>query len=272
MRNILSFIPALCAGNIKPGTLQSSCSLDGTVNIDFAYEPADTDLNFAFVGESNSTTCGHGTNQVSLSKTDSSAGTWRITYNRHTCGYDGDIFMANTTVSFSEGKQSGSNFLALRRQTIDVVCRFDTVYKVEYDFSMNKTLEEYDATAFTSGGLQFRLDGFSDAERTNDLSDEALYSGTPVYLTLSAVVAPELLPKLNFAPSKCVFRKKGDFDQSFTLFEAVVNNCGQGFDDLEFELDFQASDRTWDMSYRLFTFGEDTQALYPRIVILASPT
>jgi len=262
MRTILSFLPAFFAGNIQPGTLTSSCSLDGTVQVDFAYEPVDMNLDFAFVGASNSTTCGHGSNQVSLSKIDNSAGTWRITYNRNTCGYEVDVFMANTTVTFSEGRQSGSTFLAMRRQAIDVICRFDTFYKVEYDFEVNKTLEEYDATAFTNGGLQFRLSGFSDAERTFDLSTEVLYTGTPVYLTLSAVVAPELISKLNFAPSKCVFRKTGEIDQSYTLFDSTVNSCDQAFADLDFDLEFQASDRTWDMSYKLFTFGEDTASNY----------
>jgi len=262
MKNILTLLPAFYAGNIQPGTLTSTCSLDGTVQVDFAYEPADMALDYAFVGESNSTTCGHGSNQVSLSKIDNTAGTWRITYNRNTCGFEGDIMMANTTVSFSDGRQSGSNFLAMRRQAIDVVCRYDTFYTVQYDFSLNKTLEEYDATAFTSGGLQFRLNGFSDAARTSDLSTETLYSGTPVYLTLSAVVAPELVSQLNFAPSKCVFRKTGEINQSFTLFESTVNNCDQGFTDLDFSLDFQASDRTWDISYRLFTFGEDSASAY----------
>jgi len=170
--------------------------------------------------------------------------------------------MANTTVSFSDGRQSGSDFLALRRQQIDVVCRFDTFYTVQYDFSMNKTLEQYDATAFSSGGLQFRLNGFSDAARTTDLSGEALYTGTPVYLTLSPVVAPELVSKLNFAPSRCVFRKTGGVDQSFTLFESTVNSCNQDWAALDFNLDFQASDRTWDISYKLFTFGEDVASTY----------
>ena len=262
MKTILSILPAFYAGNIQPGTLTSSCLLDGTVHVDFAYEPADMNLGYAFVGASNSTTCGHGSNQVSITKTDDSAGTWRITYNRNTCGFEGDVFMANTTVSFSDGRQSGSNFLAMRRQAIDVVCRYDTFYKVEFNFDIDKTLEEYDATAFTSGGLQFRLDGFSDAERTSDLSTEVLYTGTPVYLTLSAVVAPELVSKLNFAPSKCVFRKTGGGEQSYTLFDATVNNCEQGFADLDFNLDFQVGDRTWDISYKLFTFGQDVASNY----------
>ena len=38
-------------------------------------------------------------------------------------------------------------------------------------FSLNKTLEEYDATAMTSGGLQFRMDVYNDAERQNELID-----------------------------------------------------------------------------------------------------
>ena len=169
--------------------------------------------------------------------------------------------MSNTTVSFSEGVQSGSNFLAIRRQSIDVVCRFDNFYTVRYDFSMNKTIEEYAANAQTNGGLQFRLDGFSDAERQNELGSEALYTGTPIYLTLSADVADELRPKLKYAPSKCVFRKKESVDQSFTLFDYTQNNCDQEYSALDFSLDFQ-DDKTWDIRYKLFTFGTDFASTY----------
>ena len=95
MKRIFTLFPALFAGNIRPGTLRSSCSLNGNVQIDFSYEPADMNLGFAFVGTSNSTTCGHGTNQLSLTKTDDQAGTWKINYNQKTCGYDGDIMMHN---------------------------------------------------------------------------------------------------------------------------------------------------------------------------------
>jgi len=264
MRHFAYLIPALYAGNIQPGSLSATCSLNGDVQVDFSYEPAEMNLDYVFVGESNSTTCGHGTNLVTLTKTDDSAGVWRISYNRNTCGYEGDIFMANTTVSFSEGRSTGSHFLALKRQTVDVVCAYENFHSVQFDFSMNKTLEEYDATASTSGGLQFRLDAFSDAERQTELSLDTLYSGTQVYLSLSAVVAEDLRSQLNFAPSKCVFSKIDETgaDQSFTLFESTENNCGQTFPELGFSLDFRAADRIWDISYKLFTFGENVASSY----------
>ena len=264
MKHLAYLIPAFYAGNIQPGSLTASCSLNGDVQVDFTYEPADMALDFAFVGASNSTTCGHGTNSVALTKTDDSSGVWRITYNRNTCGYEGDIFKANTTVSFSEGRNTGVNFLALRRQTIDVVCAYENFHSVQFDFSMNKTLEEYDATAMTSGGLQFRLDAFSDAERQTELSVDTLYSGTPVYLSLSAVVAEDLRTQLTFAPSRCVFSKIDETgtDQSFTLFESSLNNCDQAFPELAFSLDFRAEDRIWDISYKLFTFGENVASSY----------
>ena len=170
--------------------------------------------------------------------------------------------MSNTTVSFSDGRISGQNFLAMKRQTISVVCRFDRVQSVEYDFSLQKYLKEYDATAFTSGGLQFRLDAFSDSERKMALAVDTLYTGTPVYLSLSAVVAPELHSKLTFAPTRCVFKKTGVADQNFTLFEYNQNNCGQSFEEMEFEIDFRKNDRTWDISYKLFTFGENVASSY----------
>merc|ERR1711988_1741707 len=134
---------------------------NGNVQIDFNYEPADMALDHAFVEASNSyffNSCGYENNQVLLTQISPNEGKWRITYNRNNCGYEGDLMMANTTVYFSEGRRSGSDFLVMKRQKIDVVCRYDSFYTVEFDFGMNKTLEKYASTALTSGGIEFRLD------------------------------------------------------------------------------------------------------------------
>ena len=116
MKRLIFVIPAFYTGIIQPGSLSSSCSLDGNVQVDFSYEPADTDLDSAFVGAADSTgciflkiqllkyelsnhyftivftnyeyntkntpctSCGLGSGQVALTKIDESDGTWRITY------------------------------------------------------------------------------------------------------------------------------------------------------------------------------------------------
>ena len=80
MKRLIFLIPAFYTGNIQPGSLSSSCSLDGTVQVDFSYEPADMDLDFAYVGSSESPSCGLGSGQVALSKVDESDGAWRIIY------------------------------------------------------------------------------------------------------------------------------------------------------------------------------------------------
>ena len=80
MKRLILVIPAFYSGIIQPGSLSSSCSLDGNVQVDFSYEPADTDLDYAYVGAADSTSCGLGSGQVVLTKIDESDGTWRITY------------------------------------------------------------------------------------------------------------------------------------------------------------------------------------------------
>ena len=50
MKRLIFVIPAFYTGIIQPGSLSSSCSLDGNVQVDFSYEPADTDLDYPYVG------------------------------------------------------------------------------------------------------------------------------------------------------------------------------------------------------------------------------
>ena len=190
-------------------------------------------------------------------------GTWSIMYNYNTCGHTSDGVTTNTTVSFSEGRETGTNFLALERQTIDVVCTFETFYKVEYEFAMDKTLETHDDNS-VAGGIQFRMDAFSDAEKTTELDLDNLFSGTQVYLSLFPVVADEMMSIMTFAPTKCVFTKTEENvdDISFTLFESSENNCDQIYPELGFSLDFRAADQVWDISYKLFTFGENEASTY----------
>ena len=243
-------------GSIRPGSLTSSCYLNGTVQLEFEYQPIDAELDQAFVNSSNSTKCGRNSENVILTKIDNSLGKWRIVYDRNSCGYEGDSVMSNTTLYFSQGFKTGSDFLAIRRQAIKVVCRFETFHTVEYDFSAQKTEETYNTTAYTSSGIQFKLKVFSDAVRKTELVKESLMSGTPIYITLSSSISPEI-SNLTFAPSSCVFKQTGGKkDQSYTLFEAGKNNCDQPVSDLEFALDFRRSNFTWEFQYRLFTFGD----------------
>ena len=80
MKELIFVIPAFYTGIIQPGSLSSSCSLDGNVQVDFSYEPADTDLDYAYVGSADSGFCGLESGQVALTKIDENDGTWRITY------------------------------------------------------------------------------------------------------------------------------------------------------------------------------------------------
>lgn len=89
-------------GNIQAGSLQSNCNLNGQTEITFNYEPADVDLGFAFVGASNSTTCGHGTNRATLTKTNDQLGSYSLTFDRFYCGYEGDIFSEIFPVKVNE--------------------------------------------------------------------------------------------------------------------------------------------------------------------------
>ena len=99
------------------------------------------------------------------------------------------------------------------------------------------------------------------AEHTTPLSTDLLFSGTPVYMTISSSVPLEMTEKFKFTPHKCVFLKSPG-DQSFTLFDKNINQCQQEWEQLDFELDFISSDRTWDFTYKLFTFGENTFSEY----------
>jgi len=262
-----SLFATALGGNIQAGSLKSNCNLNGQTEVVFNYEPADADLGFAFVGASNSTTCGHGTNQATLTKTNDQLGSYSLTFDRFYCGYDGDVFRQETEVSFSEGKVDGSNFLALRRQRIGVTCDFGMSQTVRYDFNMEKTLEEYDATATSTGGIVFAMEGYTDAERTSPLDPSVvLYTGTPVFMTIKADVNENLRDSLLYVPRQCSFFKT-DSDgvsnrQTFQLFDHNVDQCQQAFTDLAFDLQFQPADRTWDLTYKLFTFGENVQSQY----------
>jgi len=262
-----SLFATALGGNIQAGSLQSNCNLNGQTEITFNYEPADVDLGFAFVGASNSTTCGHGTNRATLTKTNDQLGSYSLTFDRFYCGYDGDVFRQETEVSFSEGKVDGNNFLALRRQRIGVTCDFGRSQTVRYEFNMEKTLEEYDASAQSTGGIVFTMEGYTDTERSSPLDPSiVLYTGTPVYMTIKADVNENLRDSLLYAPRQCSFFKT-DVDgvsnrQTFQLFDSNVNQCQQGFADLEFDLQFQPADRTWDLTYKLFTFGENVMSQY----------
>ena len=113
-------------------------------------------------------------------------------------------------------------------------------------------------------GIQFKMDAFSDAERSTDLDLDNLFSGTQAYLSLIPVVADELKSIMTFAPTKCVFTKTEENVDgiSFTLFESSENNCDQIYPELGFSLDFRAADQVWDISYKLFTFGENEASTY----------
>ena len=59
---LFSFLlPAYHAGIIQPGSLSATCFLNGDVEVDLTYEPANMNLDYVFADESASTIVTYGT-------------------------------------------------------------------------------------------------------------------------------------------------------------------------------------------------------------------
>ena len=152
--------------------------------------------------------------------------------------------------------------MALGRQKLRKICDFSYGHKAQFNFAMQK--KEHTSTVQNHtviGGIIFSLEGFLEPEHITPITADILYSGEPVYMTIKSSVPAEMTDKFKFTPHKCLFIKSPG-DQIFTLFDKTVNQCQQEWSELDFQLDFQASDRTWNFSYRLFTFGENTFSKY----------
>ena len=117
------------------------------------------------------------------------------------------------------------------------------------------------------GGIVFKTQAWTDPDHTFPVSGTSvLYSSDKIYVRISHEVS-EFLTGFVFAPWRCVF--KSNLDQEYTLFHVNENNCRNEFDELEFDMKYQ-TDGSWDISYRLFTFGENTASLYSLVCDLSA--
>merc|ERR1712110_584559 len=246
---LVNFLPIayVLSEYIVPDSLSSRCHPDGLVEIYFEYEPADAYLDNVSVGN-----CPAGSAEIGFQQSDNS---YVLTFNTENCSNDTDSLRQEIDVHFSQGIVSSSGFLAMKQHKIRKVCDFSYGHKVIFDFSIEKTDTVHDDPTAT-GGIIFQTSGYTDYAKTIAInSDTELFTGQQVWMNIQPVVAPEIEETFNFTPQKCVFRNT---EQSFTLFDASINDCQQEFADLNFSLTYDKDTKTWCVTYKLFTFGENT--------------
>jgi len=167
---------------------------------------------------------------------------------------------SSTEFRFSTGLgEEDGVFLNLRGHIIPAKCTFQDSYVVEYNFGQIQAVDEGEPKG-TESGVTFRMDAYSDSDRTSKTDSDVSAAGDMTYVTIS----PDRdLPKgLSYAPVECkLVETAADCTEncelnSFTLFNPPAKSCASSTEMVKFNMLYNNADSTWDFEFMLFVFDQ----------------
>merc|ERR1712110_869539 len=177
---------------------------------------------------------------------------YMMRFNAYTCG-ETDPWYRNVTISSNFGFSQNGTSHYMKHVHLNSVCDFESDNKVTLDFgNMTSTSLSYNEDTISSG-MSFIMRGWLNGyESTEVSSGDELTSGDQLFVTLKSTV--DAAGYFVYIPERCAVSSTGG--QSFILFDVNVNN-GSVLPALKFEKSYNATAKSWQFAYRIFSFSEN---------------